>query len=124
MTEKKYYAKKPVQPKRIGSLSSLAQVLPGVCDGLQLDKKINELAVLALWPRQVEGICGKIAMENSKAVRLKKQGNKTLLMVKVQHAALASELAFHLGDLKDALNRFHPQTGITVDVIQLVVGSL
>jgi hypothetical protein len=124
MIEKKYYSKKPAQPKRIGSLSSLAQVLPGVCDGLQLDKKINELAVLALWPRQVEGICGKIAMENSKAVRLKKQGNRTLLMVKVQHATLASELAFHLSGLKDALNRFHPQTGITVDMIQLVVGSL
>jgi len=124
MIEKKYYSKKPAQPKRIGSLSSLAQVLPGVCDGLQLDKKINELAVLALWPRQVEGICGKIAMENSKAVRLKKQGDRTLLLVKVKHATLASELAFHLGALKDTLNRFHPQTGITVDVIQLVVGSL
>jgi hypothetical protein len=119
-----YYPKKTVKPKRIGSLSSLANVLPGVCDGLQLDKKINELALMALWPKQVEGLCGKVAADSTRAVRLKKQGYKTLLMVKVSNSALASELSFQVHALKDALNRFQPQTGITVDQIQLVVGSL
>jgi len=118
------YSRKKAKPTRTGSLNSLAQVLPGVCDGLQLDKKINELAFLALWPRQAEGICGKSTAESTKAIKLKKQGEKIILLVKVAHAALASELGFQLPAMKEALNRFHPQTGISVDHIQLVVGSL
>jgi hypothetical protein len=118
------YTQKKAKPKRIGSLSSLAQVLPGVCDGLQLDKKINEMALLALFPGQVEGLCGQVAAQGTRAIRLKKQGYKMLLVVKVSNAALASELTFQVPALKEALNRFQPQTGITVDQIQLVVGSL
>lgn len=118
------YSKKKAKPQRIGSLSSLANVLPGVCDGLQLDKKINEMALLALFSKQVEGLCGKVAADGTRAMRLKKQGYKMLLVVKVSNAALASELTFQVPALKEALNRFQPQTGITVDQIQLVVGSL
>ena len=118
------YRKKKAKPQRVGSLSSLANVLPGVCDGLQLDKKINELALLALFPRQVEGLCGKVAAEGTRAIRLRKQGYKMVLLVKVANAALASELTFQVSVLKDALNRFQPQPGITVDQIQWVVGSL
>jgi hypothetical protein len=128
MTEKgefkPYYPKKSAKPKRVGSLNSLAQVLPGVCDNLQLDKKINEMAFLALWPRQVEGICGKVAAENTRAFKLRKQGDKTVLMVKVTHATLASELGFQVTSIMEALNRFQPQTGIFADQIQLIVGSL
>jgi len=124
MSDAKPYAKKSTKPKRTGSLASFAQVLPGVCDGLQLDRKINEMAFLALWPKQVEGICGKIAAENSRAVRLAKQGDKICLFVKVVHATLASEMGFQVPALKEALNRYQPQTGITVDQIRLEVGSL
>jgi hypothetical protein len=111
-------------PKRIGSLSSLADVLPGVCEGLELDKKIHEMALLALWPKQVALLAGSHAAENSRAVRLKKQGYQTILLVRVAQAALASELGFQVPALKEALNRFTPQTGLTIDHIQLTVGSL
>ena len=116
--------KKSTKPKRVGSLASFAQVLPGVCDDLKLDRKINEMAFLALWPKQTEDICGKIAAENSRAVRLAKHGDKICLFVKVTHATLASEMGFQLPALKEALNRFQPQTGIRVDQIRLDVGSL
>ena len=118
------YSKKTAKPKRVGSLSSLAQVLPGVCDNLQLDKKINELAFLALWPRQVAGLCGQVTADNTKAIKLKKQGYKTILLVRVSNAALASELSFQIAILKEVLNRFQPQTGIAIDHIQLMVGSV
>jgi hypothetical protein len=111
-------------PKRVGSLSSLANILPEVCEGLKLDEKINEMALLALWPKQVEAIAGSHAAQNSRAVRLKKQGYQTILLARVNQAALASELGFHLPLIKEALNRFTPQTGFTVDQIQLTVGSL
>lgn len=122
--EYKPYSKKSAKPVRAGSLSSLAQVLPGVCDDLKLDDKINELAFMALWPRQVEGICGKTVAESTRAVKLKKNGLKMVLLVKVAHASLATELGFHVTTLKDALNRFQPQTGIAIDQIQLTVGSI
>lgn len=118
------YRRSSRKPKRVGSLNSLADVLPGVCQNLQLDKKINEMALMALWPKQVEGIAGKTASENSKAIQLKKQGYQTTLLVRVSNAVMASELSFHVMMLKEALNKFTPQTGITVDRIQLTVGSL
>lgn len=110
--------------KRAGSLSAFSEVLPRVCEDLALDKKVNEMALLALWPKQVAGIAGQAAAENTRAVRLRKQGYQTILSVKVTNAALASELSFQLPALKDALNAYAPQTGLKVDQIQLSVGTL
>lgn len=110
--------------KRVGSLSTLADVLPGLCQDLELDKKVNELALLALWPKQVAMVAGQVAADHSKAIRLKKQGYKTTLLVRVSNAALASEMTFQIPVIQEALNRFSPQTGIAVDHIQLTVGSL
>lgn len=110
--------------KRVGSLSTLADILPALCQDLDLDKKVNELALMALWPKQVAGIAGQVAADHSKAVRLKKQGHQTTLLVRVSNAAMASELSFQVPAIKEALNKFSPQTGLTVDQIQLTVGSI
>lgn len=121
MSDYRPYSKKP---KRAGSLAAFSDVLPKVCQNLDLDKKVNEMALLALWPKQVAGIAGQVAASNTKAVRLRKQGYQTILSVTVSNAALASELSFQIPALKEALNRFTPQTGLTVDQIKLNVGTV
>lgn len=115
---------RPRKPRPPESLSSLAEILPTLCRDLDIDKKVNELALLALWPRQVEAVAGAVAAAQSKAVRLKKQGDRLILVVKVANAALASELGFHVPVIKEALNRFKPQTGLAIDQIQLSVGTI
>lgn len=110
--------------KRVGSLSAFADILPQVCQNLKLDKKVNELALLALWPVQVAVLAGQVASQNTRAVRLIQQGYQTVLMVKVSNASLASELSFYVPALKTALNGYKAQTGLTIDQIKLSVGSL
>lgn len=122
MSEYRSFPKK--KPNRVGSLSAFSEVLPKVCQDLELDKKVNEMALLALWPAQVAGLAGQSASENTRAIRLRKQGYQTILSVKVTNAALASELSFHIPSLKAALNGYKAQTGLTVDQIKLSVGSL
>lgn len=112
------------KPERTGSLSSLGDVLPILYDDLNMEKKVNEFALMALWPQLVESLAGAMMAGQTRAIRLKKQGYLTVLMVKVSNAALASELSFQLAHLKEALNQYAPQTGLTVDQIQLLVGSL
>lgn len=123
MNERSYYSKKR-KPNRVGSLASLADVLPGLCQNLELDKKVNEMALLALWPRQMEILMGPEFLQNTRAIRLKKRGYQRILFVKVSNASLASALSFQLPVLKAALNGFSPQTGLTVDDIQLSVGTV
>jgi hypothetical protein len=115
--------RKPQKADSPSALTSLADILPAVCRDLALDRKVNELALLALWPKQVEMLSGAVVAAQTKAVRLKKQGNRTILVVKVASAALASELGFQVPGLKEALNRFQPQTGILLDQIQFSVGA-
>jgi hypothetical protein len=114
----------PKKPQRVGSLSSLGDVLPGLYRDLDMDKKVNEFALLGLWPSLVQTFLGVSGAAQTRAFRLRKQGYQTVLMVKVSNAALASELSFQLMHLKEALNGYTPQTGLTVDRIQLMVGSL
>lgn len=110
--------------RRPGSLSTLADVLPGLSNSLHLEDKVHEMAVLSLWPSLVSLVAGEGARHGSKASRLRRQGNQTILQVKVASAALSAELGFHLPALLEALNGYAPQTGITVHRIQLSVGSL
>jgi hypothetical protein len=117
----KYRSKKP---ERSGTLNILADVLPELCRTLDLDNKINELAFLRLWPSQAATLLGTEAAAQTKAVKLKKQGNRRIRVVRVQHAALASELAFYTQALQAALNQFEPQTGIQIHRIQFVVGAI
>ncbi len=115
------------QPERVGSLNTLADVLPGLYKDLKMDLKINEFALLALWPTVLTAEMGptaEIACEHTKAIKIRRQGNKITLLVKVAHAVLASELTFHTMPLLSALNAYTPQTGLKVDQIQWMVGSL
>lgn len=109
--------RKPVRP---GTLKALADVLPAVSDQLHLDRKVQEMALLALWPQLV----GASYAAHTRAMALKKRGDKQTLLVKVANAALASDLSFQLPVLQEALNRYEPQTGLKVDAIHLMVGSL
>lgn len=116
--------RKTRKPERAGSLASLSDVLPVLYRDLDMEKKVNEFAFLALWPKLVETLAGPMMASQTRAIRLKKQGYRTHLLVKVSNAVLASELGFQLLALKDALNGYHPQTGIQIDQIQMVVGVL
>lgn len=115
---------RPRKPDRIGSLNSLADVLPGLCQELDLENKVNELAFLRLWPSQVTALMGLESASQTQAIKLRKQGNRLTLLVRVAHAALASELSFHVQALQAALNGFEPQTSIRIDRIQFVVGAV
>jgi hypothetical protein len=112
------------KPKRTGSMALFADVLPVLYKDLKLDKKVNEFAFLALWPQAVTAVLGvEIAMQ-TQATRLRRQAGKTTLYAKVSSAALASELGFYTTALQKTLNAYAPQTGITIQRIQLQVGSL
>ena len=117
-------AKRTRKPEREGSLSSLAGVLPALCQELDFDRKVNELAFLRLWAFQATAVIGAELASQTKAIKLRRQGARVILMVKVSHATLASELSFHTKTLQDALNQFEPQTGVRIHQIQFTVGTL
>jgi hypothetical protein len=112
------------KPERTGSLAALSDVLPGLYRDLDMDKKVNEFALLRLWPQLVASLTTPAAAAQTRAIRLKKQGVRTVLMVKVANAVLASELTFQILPLKDAINGYKAQTGLTIDQIQFLVGTL
>ena len=112
------------RPKRVGSLSTLADILPLLSDDLSLDRQVHQLAGLALWPRLVEPRLGPWAVLQTRALRIQTRGGRQVLVVRVEGAPLASELGFHLAALQADINRYAPQTGVVIDQIQLSVGAL
>ena len=113
-------AKPKAKPQRAGSLASFAEVLPQLCKQLDFDQKVQEMSLLALWPSLV----GERYAELTRAVSVRKKGNKTVLYVRVLNAAVASDLSFQTESLKTMLNGFAPQTGVKLDGIQFTIGSL
>lgn len=109
--------------QRAGSLVSLGDVLPGLYQELEMDKKVNEFALLSLWPQVLTGILGSDIAMQTQAVKLKKTAGKTVLHIKVSSAPMASEISFYTKALQDALNAYTPQTGIKVDRLELRVGT-
>ncbi len=92
----------------------IQDVLPAVYDRMRLDDKVQEMSVIALWPKVVEAGYGKY----TKAVKIKTdQGNKKLV-VQVNHGAIASELAMRQHHYLDLLNEFAPQTGLRLSGIE------
>lgn len=116
------YGKK--KPERAGSLNTLGGILPDLCRELDWDRKVNEMAFLRLWKPQAAACMGADSAAQTQAIKLRKQGARVILMVKVAHAVLASELSFYTQTLRDALNQFEPQTGVKIHQIQWIVGSL
>jgi hypothetical protein len=116
----KPYVPKKKKPQRVGSLSSLAGVLPQLCEQLDMNRKVQELSLLSVWPTLV----GERYASQTRASAVKKKGARTVLYVKVASASVASELSFQSEGLKEMLNGFAPQTGIKLDAIQFSIGSL
>ena len=93
----------------------LAQVLPVLVKQLNLEEKAKTLSVLSLWDHVVpQTFFGRTA-----AVKLKIQGGKRQLVVRVDNPALAGELSFHLNAILAQLNAYAPQTGFSIDQIVL-----
>lgn len=112
------------KPERAGSLLSLGEVLPVLYRDLNMEKKVNEFAALALWPSLITGVAGFDAAQQTRAVRLRSQNDRTTLVVQVNGAALAAELGFHAPALIQGINGYSPQTGVTVARIQWVIGNV
>lgn len=116
-------ARRTKKPERSGSLNTLADILPGLCQELDWENKVNELAFLRLWPSQAAALLGPEMASQTRAVKLRKQGNRLILQVKVAHATLAAELGFYTQTLIAALNHFEPQTRIAIHQIKFIVGA-
>src|SRR6478609_2981060 len=114
----------PKKPQRSGSLMSLGDVIPAVYQNLDMDKKVNEFAVLSLWPQALTGVLGVDIAMQTQAVKLRQAAGKMVLHVKVSSAPMASEISFYTSTLLQTLNAYAPQTGIKIDRIELRVGAV
>lgn len=102
------------------AISSLADVLPQVSRDLDLDRKVGEMAMVRLW----DEIIGESMAQRSRALKIMKRGNKSVLMVRVRDAATAGDLTFKLEAIREKLNSYTPQTGWVIDGIDLKIGTL
>ncbi len=99
---------------------SLANLLEAVSRELGLERKVQEYALLSLW-REVVPVSFR---DSTQAVGLKTQGRESVLQVTASDGPTASALSFHLDVLRERLNAFYPQTGVTVTRITLGVGRV
>ena len=106
------------KPKRQGTpMTGIENILPIVGQQLNLEAKVQEWAVLALWAQLLpEPYCS-----HTKAVKIKRTGPKLTLLVKATNAAVASQLTFQLESWRQKLNDYARETGIHLDAIQLVL---
>jgi hypothetical protein len=98
----------------------LADILPEVASLMQLDQTVARLAVTALWPEVMQRL--NLAHLHSQATRLTRQGTQTLLWVRVPSAPGAALLGLQLPQVRAELNKYTPQTGVSIDAIRLRVG--
>ncbi|MBX2861762.1 MAG: DUF721 domain-containing protein [Vampirovibrio sp.] len=98
----------------------VADVLGAVTEDLKLDQRVQEFALLNLWPQLV----GEPYAGCSKASRISRRGNETVLTVKVSDSAMASQMGFLLPTVQTKLNSYKAQTGIQVDKINVQVGKI
>jgi len=102
----------------------LSDILPGVCQMLDLDGKVHEMAYLALWNAQAERILGKLRADRTEATHFKKHANGSMsLCVAVDHPTLMSELGFFTPQLVAAMNRAGSQTRVYIKKIQWYLRS-
>lgn len=109
-----------MKPPKKRATVPLSSVLPQVSRDLALDDKIKEFALVGLW----DSVVDPRYRTRTRAVKVYKRGNETVLQVRVKDAATAGELSFSLGALRDTLNGYAPQTGRTIAAIDLKIGSL
>lgn len=97
----------------------LSSILPKLCEEIHFDDRVKEMSLLRLW----EQLVPEPFKTHTSAKAVKKVGGKTVLMVHVRDAAMASELSFNLDQFKTMVNDFSGQTGIRLDDIRVRVGS-
>jgi hypothetical protein len=100
--------------------ASLQAIFPTVAKQIGFDKKLAELALLGAW----QGIVGEPLATYTKAIKVQQRGHEKRLLVAVQNPSLATELSFQLRELLSKLNKLAPQTGITLQGIDVKVGGV
>ena len=119
-TYRKQLAKGEALPAYQAGYASLQAIFPEVAKQIGFDKKLAELALLGAW----NGIVGKPLSLNTKAIKVQQRGAEKRLLVAVQNPSLATELSFQLNQLLSKLNKLAPQTGITLQGIDVKVGGV
>ncbi len=101
-------------------VENLSAIIPAVGKSFNLDRKVQEWTVCSLWEQVIDPpFKGK-----TQATKIKATQTENQLLVMVQSAGVAAELQFFLEEYRDRLNRFAPQTEITIHKIQTRVGRL
>jgi hypothetical protein len=119
-TYRKQLAKGEALPAYQAGYASLQAIFPEVAKQIGFDKKLAELALLGAW----NGIVGTPLSLYTKAIKVQQRGAEKRLLVAVQNPSLATELSFQLSQLLPKLNKLAPQTGITLQGIDVKVGGV
>ncbi|MGE0199808.1 MAG: DciA family protein [Candidatus Melainabacteria bacterium] len=99
----------------------LSDILPQVAADIRLDEKVHELSLLSLWRTVSAELLPGALQKGVEAARLVRQSDRVTLEVRVEHPGLANALSMYTEPLLMALNRFTPQTGITVHALRFRV---
>jgi hypothetical protein len=102
------------------STTALSDILPAVTQAMGWEAKVQELALLSLWPTVCAPLNPAYA-QKSQAWGVAKRGVKRLLQVSVEDALMASELNFAKEALLEGLNAYAPQTGLLLDGLDIKV---
>lgn len=112
--------RRPPKPRRVaGHANPIGDVLPQVSQMLNLDKKVQEWSVMALWEKIIDASF----QGATTPLKLKTVNNKTILSVEARHASVAAELMFYTHQYVERLNAFSAQTGITIHQLEIRSGG-
>jgi|GEM_PF-5107268 len=95
-------------------------ILDTVAKNIGMDQKALEFALLQLWPLVVP----EAYRTCSKAKAITHRGKAVWIRINVSSGAMATELSFEREELLDALNKYSPQTKITLAGIDIKVGKV
>ena len=120
MAQKAYGTFKPLMIKRMAGEETLSvsQILPEASRQMGLDRKAREWSICQLWERIAEPF-----RTMTYARQVTQQGDQNILKVEVFDSVTASGLQYQLPQLMKQLNQYAPQTGMTVDKIDIQVVS-
>jgi hypothetical protein len=107
----------PPREKKSMEMTLFSDVLPAVGKQLNLESTVQKWAVLQLWSQVVEAPF----LDQTEAYRIKTTSLETVLFVKARTAYIAQELQFQLKTILVKLNVYAPQTGMTIDRIEVKV---
>ena len=104
---------------------SFSELIPSLSETLELEKKTAHLAVIDLWQTMLQNTAPQYVSftEAIKVITKKTNDEKieNILLVSVSDALIASNMQFICDSLCNALNDYTPQTGVTINGIQMQV---